>query len=144
MVRKLIPMVLVTMGIPQLQYSLWWSMSLLAARADSSLLSVEDSRESHSCGSLFSFALSSSSLSWRRYRFLWSLTTEILQLQYIDKVIDVFVQVQHVVRSCGRQPSSLNCYSLFLERSCATTDALVDDVAQFIDSFECPCDYAET
>ena len=31
--QKLIPMVLVTMGIPQLQYSLWWSMSLLAARA---------------------------------------------------------------------------------------------------------------
>ena len=43
---------------------------------------------------------------WRRYRFLWSLTTEILQLQCLDKVIDVFVQVQHVVRSRGRQPSS--------------------------------------
>ena len=27
---------------------------------------------------------------------------------------------------------------------CATTDALVDDVAQFIDSFGRPCDDAET
>ena len=40
-VQKLIPVVLVTMGIPQ--YSPWWS-SLLATRANSSLLSVEDNR----------------------------------------------------------------------------------------------------
>ena len=38
--QKLIPMVLVTIGIPLLQYFSWWSMSLLAGRADSSLLSV--------------------------------------------------------------------------------------------------------
>ena len=38
--QKLIPMVLVTVGIPQLQYFSWWSMSLLAGCADSSLLSV--------------------------------------------------------------------------------------------------------
>ena len=35
--QKLIPMVLLNMGIPQLHYSHWWSMSLLAARVDSSL-----------------------------------------------------------------------------------------------------------
>ena len=32
---------------------------------------------------------SSTSLSWRRRRFPWSVLPEILQLQYIDKVIDV-------------------------------------------------------
>ena len=135
--------------IPQLQHSLWWSMSLLAARADSSLLSVEDSRDPTVAARRFLLPMSSSSLSWRRYRFLWSLTTEILQLQYIDKVIDVFVQVQHVVRSRGRQPSSHSCCSLIFGPVvacplCATRDALVDDVAQFIDSFGCPCDHAET
>ena len=135
--------------IPQLQHSLWWSMSLLAARADSSLLSVEDSRDPTVAARRFLLPMSSSSLSWRRYRFLWSLATEILQLQHIDKVIDVFVQVQHVVRSRGRQPSSHSCCSLIFGPVvacplCATTDALVDDVAQFIDSFGCPCDHAET
>ena len=35
-----VPIVFVTMGIPQLQYFSWWSMSLLTGCADSSLLSV--------------------------------------------------------------------------------------------------------
>ena len=38
--QKLIPVVFVTMEIPQLQYFSWWSMSLLTGCADSSLLSV--------------------------------------------------------------------------------------------------------
>ena len=101
-------------------------MSLLAACADSSLLSVEDSRDPKVAARRFLLLMSSSSLSWRRHRFL--------QLQYIDKVIDVFVQVQHVVRNRVRQPSSLSCCSLFFGPVvvcplCATTDALVDDVA---------------
>ena len=116
-------MVLVTMGIPQLQYSLWWSMSLLAARADSSLLSVEDSRDPTVAARRFLLLMSSSSLLWRRYRFLWSLTTEILQLQYIDKVIDVFVQVQHVVRSRGRQLLLVDLGPVVACPLCATTRA---------------------
>ena len=60
------------------------------------------------------------------------------------------VQVQQVrVQSVRRQSRSTVAACRILDKVvacplCATTDALVDDVAQFIDSFGRPCDHAET
>ena len=86
------------MGIPQLQYFLVVDVP------------VGRSCRFFGCGSSFSFdnVVVIPVVAQIQYS-VFPFTTEILQLQYIDKVTDVFVQVQQVVRSRGRQPSSHSC-----------------------------------
>ena len=97
-------------------------------------------------------------------------TTEILQLQYIDKAMDVCCAGPQFVRSCGRQSRSHSCSS-FLPRTrsltcplCSTTGAgcrsaencegpavaahstrwSMSLLAQFIDKIWTSCDHAAT
>ena len=110
--------------------------------------------------------MSSTSLSWRRCRFQW-FSTEIPQLQHIDKVIDVCCAgPADSLLSVRRQSRSHSCSPFLLDQGplCSTTGAgcrsaencdgpavaahstrlSMSLLAQFIDKFWTSCDLAAT
>ena len=72
-------------------------------------------------------------------------TTEFHQLQYIDKVVDVcYVGPANSSGGDSHSCNSLNSGPVVACPLCATTDAVVDNVAQFIDGGGRRCGAAAT